>query len=397
MSPAAAKDRTSRARAAVYVPVGQLKPWPGNPRLNEKAIAPVKDAIERFGFGAPIVARKANKQVIAGHTRLLAAKALGLKKVPVRFMDVSPAEAHLMALADNRLGEIAGWDDDALHKLLEKTPKPDAALAGWSTKDLAALARSQTPIVEDPIPDAPKNPVSKPGDLWLLGDHRLVCGDCREYAALAFGDELAHLVFTDPPYGVDYDGGTKPQAKLQGDETTLLYGVACELARDWSDSKAPLYLWHAGVWGIAAAAAAAAAGWVIRAELVWNKNQAQFGALTAQYKQKHEPSYYCHKKGKTPRWFGPTNEVTVWDIDRAPVNDLHPTQKPVALAARAIGNSSEPGQIVADFFLGAGSTLIAAEQLKRRCYGIELDPGYCDVTIERWEALTGGKATRGRS
>lgn len=144
--------------------------------------------------------------------------------------------------------------------------------------------------------------------------------------------------------------------------------------------------------GIAAAAAAAAAGWEIRCQIIWNKNQAQFGALTAQYKAKHEPAYYCHKKGKTPRWFGPTNEVTVWDHDRASVNEYHPTQKPVALAERAIGNSSAPGDLVADFFLGSGSTIIAAEQTGRRCYGTELSPAYCDVIVERWQNLTGREA-----
>jgi len=138
---------------------------------------------------------------------------------------------------------------------------------------------------------------------------------------------------------------------------------------------------------LAAAAAAAAAGYEIRCELVWNKNQAQYGALSAQYKQKHEPFYYCHKSGKAPRWFGPTNEVTVWDCDRASVNEHHPTQKPPELIARAIRNSSEPKQVVCDWFLGSGTTMVAAEQLDRTCYGIEIEPKYVAVALQRMKDM----------
>jgi DNA modification methylase len=171
------------------------------------------------------------------------------------------------------------------------------------------------------------------------------------------------------------------------------------MAFKFSDDKAPLYLWHAGVKGIAAAAAAAAAaaGYEIRCELVWNKNQAQFGALSAQYKQKHEPAYYCFKRGSAPRWFGPTNEVTVWDVDRASKNEFHPTQKPTELATRAMRNSSQPGHVVLDLFLGSGATLIAAEESNRRCFGLELSPAYCDVIVARWEKFSGKKAERIRS
>ncbi len=197
----------------------------------------------------------------------------------------------------------------------------------------------------------------------------------------------ASLVFTDPPYGVDYDGGTTVREKLKNDDSTAMYGPCCEMAFQFSDSAAPLYLWHAGVKGIAAAAAAAAAaakaGYSIRCELVWNKNQAQFGALSAQYKQKHEPCYYCIKKGKTPRWYGPTNEVTVWDVERSSVNEFHPTQKPVELAERAMRNSSSKGDMVLDLFLGSGCTMVAAENLKRTCYGVEMDAGYAAVILQR--------------
>ena len=223
--------------------------------------------------------------------------------------------------------------------------------------------------------------------------HRLAVGDCTDPAVVeaVMRGERAQLVFTDPPYGVDYTGGTKERKRLAGDRDTHLYMPACQVSADYSDAKAALYLWHAGVKGIAAAAAAAAAGYEIRCEIVWNKNQAQFGALSAQYKQKHEPLYYCFKKGQAPRWFGPTNEVTVWDCDRMPVNEHHPTQKLVELAERAIRNSSQVGDVVADWFLGGGSTLIACERLGRKARAIELDPGYAAVAIQRWADLTNGE------
>jgi DNA modification methylase len=214
-----------------------------------------------------------------------------------------------------------------------------------------------------------------------------MCGDSTsaEDVWRLMGEERAQMVFTDPPYGVAYDGGTTERETLQGDENTALYKPACEMSRDFSDSSAALYLWHAGVRGIAAAAAAAAAaaGYEIRCELVWNKNQAQFGALSAQYKQKHEPCYYCFKKGYTPHWFGPTNEVTVWDCDRESVNEYHPTQKPPDLAVRAISNSSEAGHLIADWFLGSGATIVACEQTARICYGMEIEPKYVAVTLQR--------------
>jgi DNA modification methylase len=225
------------------------------------------------------------------------------------------------------------------------------------------------------------------GDLWQIGDHRLLCGDStkKEDVGRVMGEMKADMVFTDPPYGVDYDGGTTKRKKLEGDTGTELYKPCCLMARDFSDDKAPLYLWHAGVKGIAAAAAAAAAaaGYEIRCELVWNKNIAQFGALSAQYKQKHEPAYYCFKKGKAPRWFGPTNEVTVWDVDRSSVNEFHPTQKPPELAIRAIKNSTETGNIVADWFGGSGATMVACQNTKRKCRMIELTPDYCAVILQR--------------
>ncbi len=417
------KAAATAEAAAVWIHRSKLKPWAKNPRINNgQPVETVARSIKRFGFGAPIVARKANREVIAGHTRL---KAVGLllawwaaateeekqtrhpeavrvattEEVPVRLVSLNATDAHLLALADNPKDNdnYAKWDEPKLMEVVAEFEPLDLQLVGWAEGELEAIATGlepSTPPVDPPTPDPPKDPVTKLGDVWTLGDHRLACGDCREVTAAAFQGALAQLVFTDPPWGVDYSGGTTERERLEGDKNTDLYLVACEMARDNSDDDCPFYLWHAGVKGIAAAAAALAAGWEIRCQIIWNKNLAQFGALTAQYKAKHEPAYYCHKKGKAPRWFGPTNEVTVWDIDRAPVNEFHPTQKPVELAARAMNNSSKRGDLVADFFLGSGATMMAAEQLGRRCFGTELSPAYCDVIVERWQNLTGGKAVR---
>ena len=208
---------------------------------------------------------------------------------------------------------------------------------------------------------------------------------------------MADCVITDPPYGVSYDGGhanDKRRDKLKGDESDALYEPACLMANEFSKSGSAFYLFHAGVKGFQAAAAAAAAGYEIRSELIWNKNMAQFGAIGAQYKQKHEPFYYCFKKGKAPYWNGPNNEVTVWDCDRTSKNEYHPTQKPVELIVRALKNSSKEGDAVLDLFGGSGSTLIACEKTNRIGYMMELDEKYVDVIIKRYEDYTGQKAKK---
>jgi len=197
------------------------------------------------------------------------------------------------------------------------------------------------------------------------------------------GGKKAQLVYTDPPYGVDYDGGTKLREKLEGDTGTDLYAPCCRMAFDFSDDKAMLYLWHAGAKASIPAVEVLAAGYEIRSEIIWNKNLAQYGALAAQYKQKHESCYYCFKKGKTGRWFGPTTEVTVWDVNRETSNDYHPTQKPVELAERAIRNNSEIGNVVMDLFVGGGSTMVACQNLNRKCRAIDISPAYCAVVLQR--------------
>ena len=207
------------------------------------------------------------------------------------------------------------------------------------------------------------------------------------------GGEKADCITTDPPYGVDYDGGTKIREKLSGDATPSLYLPALECWRKFCQPHLALYLWYADG-DQAVAQAVAQAGYQVRRNLIWNKNQAQYGALSQQYKQKHEPFLYCHLKGKSPYWAGDAAEVTVWDVARAQRNEWHPTEKPPELFGRAITNSSKTGDIVFDGFLGSGTTIIACEQLSRRCRAVELHPPYVAVALQRWADMTGKTPVR---
>lgn len=375
-------------------------PYTRNARkITDAAIDKVAASIKEYGWRQPIVVDTVGV-LIVGHARLLAAKKLGLESVPIHVAhELTPAQVRAYRLMDNRSHDETDWDYDLLSaELLEmQSLELDLSLTGFDGGELRELLAPKTAGLtdEDEVPAPPSDPATRTGDLWLLGGHRLLSGDSTrpEEVARLMDGTVADMVFTDPPYGVDYDGGTTKRRKLAGDDTTDLYGPACAMAARYSNAHAALYLWHAGVKGIAATAAATAAGYEIRCELVWNKNQAQFGSLSAQYKQKHEPCYYCFKKGHAPQWFGPTNEVTVWDCDRSSRNDFHPTQKPVALCERALGNSSKHDDVVLDLFGGSGSTLIACEKAGRRARLHEIDPIYCDVIVERWQNFSGQQAT----
>ncbi len=214
--------------------------------------------------------------------------------------------------------------------------------------------------------DVRGEPVTKPGDLYQLGEHRLLCGDATEITGVErlLDGPRAAVVFTDPPYGVDYDGGTKKREKLAADNRgTGIYDDVLPVILLAAEEKAPLYLWHADRASVPVGAALAASNFTVRAQIIWVKNQAQFGALSAQYKQKHEPCFYAHRKGVAPYWYGPTNEVTVWEADRAAANDFHPPQKPIALAERALKNSSRVGDAVL-----ASSVARARPSWRARCW-----------------------------
>ena len=421
-------ERSTKLRVE-HVPVSQLRPWPENPRIMPQAeMHKLVRSIETFGLVEPLVVRRSDHLVIGGHQRLDAAKALGLTKVPVVFVDVTEEKAKALNLALNRIqGE---WDLPKLGELLDELrelPDFDVTLTGFDGReidDLLSELERQQPLpafeesfdAEQAMAEAEQRtgPTRvKPGDLWEMGKHRLLCGDATDPASWErlMAGQVAQAVITDPPYGINYVGGRAAQQErisrrrrggqaapsdaywddLTDDEYRALLISSLGLAHQHSDDKAPLYLWFASSHLRDVLDCMGGTGWEERNLLVWVKNNGA-GALFAQYKHWYEPCFYAFKKGKAPRWHGPTNERTVWEHDKPVVNDLHPTMKPVALIERAIINSTCKKQLVVDSFLGSGTAVIAAQRTGRICYGMERDARYCDVILARWEALTGQEA-----
>lgn len=401
-----------------------LAPNPANPRkIDQEHLKMLKKSLDEYGDLSGFVFNETSRQLVGGHRRgeVLPPDAdiIIEERYATPTRTGTTAEGYVIVdgerfsyrqvrwdAAREKAANIAAnkhggeWDNAKLADWLIELDSMnlDTDLIGFTSEeieDICAPFRTMPDEDADAVPEPPKVAKTKTSELWLLGDHRLLVGDCtvKENVERLMNGEKADMVFTDPPYGVNYDGGhanEKRREKLQGDEDTELYPPTCLTAFEYSKHDSALHLWHAGVKGLKAAAAAA--GWEIRAEIIWNKNLAQFGAISAQYKQKHEPAYYCYKRGKTVNWNGPTNEVTVWDCNRSSVNEFHPTQKPVELAERAIRNHTVKS--VLDLFLGSGSTLIACEKTGRKCYGMEIDPVYCDVILDRWTKFSGKTAHR---
>lgn len=407
---------------AEWMPLADLVPWPKNPRRNKAAIEKVAESIRRFGFATPIVARRANRMVIAGHTRREAALLLHLERVPVRLLDLSEADAELLALADNKLGEIAEWDDTALGRVLAdlKGTGLDLAPSGFGTAEIDRLladlaANDLANLAEDPVPEPPSRPDSEAGQVYELGPHRLLCGDSTrpEAVAQALGGQLADLLWTDPPYGVSYqsnyavDQATGKHsrsrfARIENDDLTpeqLLPFLTAAFANAAAGMRpgAAYYVCHANQRpGIYAAfeAALLAAGFHISAVIAWVK---QCGTMGWQdYRSGYEPILYGWKLGGEHRKVVDRTETNVWEIARDGVMDYeHPTQKPVELVARAIRNSTAADELVLDPFAGSGATLIAAARWRRRAVLVEKDPGYCDVIRQRWARFAAKAGLRG--
>lgn len=380
--------------AAVWVERSTLAPWKDNPRKNQKAIAKVAASIKRFGFGAPILARTGG-EVIAGHTRLLAAESLGLDRVPVRYLDLDPAEAHLLALADNKLGEVAEWDAALLTNILSKYGLEDAALAGFDSAELDKLAdelsRSEAanPEADDDAPAVQEEFDSEPGRVYALGPHRLMCGDStspQAWATLMDG-ERARMVWTDPPYGVAYVGKTQDAMEIENDVfdedglRSLLCAAfdatleACEEGASWyvAAPPGPLHLVFAN---------ALREREVYRQALIWSKDQFVLGR--SDYHYRHEPIFYGWKPGAAHYFVDDRTQDSLLEVARPRRNAEHPTMKPVELVARCIRNSSQKNWIVADAFGGSGTTLMASAQEGRRARLMEIDPRFCDVIRRRW-------------
>lgn len=385
--------------------VEHLIPYANNSRTHSDAqIAQIAASIKEFGFTNPVLI-DGEGGIIAGHGRVLAARKLSMAEVPcIRLGYLTDTQRRAYIIADNKLALNAGWDDEMLAtEFADLTAEGfDLELTGFTLDEIDALTPEEIPpglTDEDAVPEVQAEPISKLGDVWLLGKHRLMCGDSTSIEAVdrLMGSTKADMVFTDPPYGVDYDGGHavkgKRREKLANDATPEIYNGVLPMVYVASKPNAALYLWFSDSKSAAVTAAVTAAGYEVRNTIIWNKNVAQFGAIGAQYKSKHEPCLYCFKRGEAPFWGGANNEVSVWDIARAQKNEFHPTQKPTELAERAIGNSCQKNGTVLDLFGGSGSTLIACEKTNRQARLMELDPKYVDVIVRRWQDFTGKQAT----
>ena len=379
--------------------IAELKNDPANARKHSpRNLKAIRDSLDVFGQQKPIVI-DSRGVVIAGNGTLEAARELGWDEIDVVITDLDPAHAQAFGIADNRTAELAEWDTDVLAQLLEGM---DSDLADILSIDDLELPDSidggeQGEGLTDPdeVPEPPEEPITQTGDLWLLGEHRLLCGDSTsaEDVGRLMDGERAEMCFTDPPYGVNYEGGhlnKRKREKIIADESASIYTKFLPIVMPVIDG--PCYIWFAGSKAREVYNSVYKSGCEVHALIIWHKTNATYAAMNAQYKQRHEPCLYFKPKGSTLRWRGKTTEATVWNQDRDGINDLHPTQKPVALALKAIGNHDAKN--VLDCFSGSGSTLIAAEQLGRKCYGMEIDPKYCDVIVKRWEDFTGQTATR---
>ncbi|OJW51339.1 MAG: DNA methylase N-4 [Thiobacillus sp. 65-1059] len=391
-------------------PIDKLLPYARNARQHsDEQIAQIAASIAEFGFVNPCLVG-ADGVLVAGHGRLAAARKLGLSTVPVVVLDhLTPTQRRALVLADNRLAELSTWDDVLLRIELEALQDEgfDLDLTGFDADALAELLAGEEPEHEgqtedDAVPEIPEEPVSKPGDVWRLGPHRLVCGDAtaaEAYAQLFPDGERADMVFTDPPYNVNYANSAKD--KLRGKHRPILNDA---LGADFHDflydalsllvahTRGAIYVTMSSSELDTLQAAFRSAGGHWSTFIIWAKNTFTLGR--ADYQRQYEPILYGWPEGAERHWCGDRDQGDVWQIKKPQKNDLHPTMKPVELVERAIRNSSRPGDVVLDPFGGSGTTLIAAEKSGRVARLIELDPKYADVIVRRWQDWTGQQATR---
>jgi len=384
-------------------PVDRPLPYARNARkIPEKAIEKVASSIAEFGWQQPIVV-DTKGVIIAGHTRLLAAKKLRLESVPVHIASgLTEGQVKAYRLMDNRSHDEADWDYDLIAAEIcdIQAMCVDLSLTGFDVGELKDLMEADPKAGltdEDAAPEVKENPATVRGDVWLLGEHRLLCGDAVVAADIErlMGQEQADLVFTDPPYNVAYQGYTEEKLTIQNDamspeqfkqfliDTFASYRIATK-------TGASLYVCHPSLYQRDFQDALEKAGFDVRCQIIWAKNTFAWGF--GRYKFQHEPIFYCHVKSESDAWYGDKTQSTLWQEKKPAANRLHPTMKPVELIERALVNSSKKGDIVLDLFGGSGSTLIAAERMDRKARLLELDPRYCDVIVKRYMEFSGKTA-----
>ena len=374
-----------------YLPIKALKPYEKNTRKHQKKdVENIARSIEKFGMNDPIGIWKDNI-IVEGHGRLLACKQLGMTEGPcVRLDHLTDEQRREYAIAHNATAELSEWDLDILSDELAELNLSDFDF------DFGIEGQEENEVVEDEAPevDEENDPISKPGDIWQLGRHRLMCGDSTDKATveMLMDGKKANLVVTDPPYNVNYEGTA---GKIKNDNMDndsfyrFLFDSFTNMEYAMADD-ASIYVFHSDTEGLNFRKAFADAGFYLSGCCIWKKPSLVLGR--SPYQWQHEPCLFGWKKSGKHQWYAGRKETTIWEFDKPKKNSDHPTMKPIALISYPIKNSSMSNCIVLDPFGGSGSTLIACEQLDRICYTMELDPKYCDVIIKRWETLTGEKA-----
>ena len=381
----------------------RFQPYAGNSRTHsDEQVEQVAASIKEFGFTNPILA-KSDGTIAAGHARLAAARLLNLPSAPVIVIDDwTDEQFRAYVLADNQLALLADWDEKILADELRALAAEnyDLGVIGFSDEELAALmASAMLEGLTDPdaVPEAPINPVTVQGDTWLLGKHRLRCGDstsATDVEGLLAGVK-PHLMVTDPPYGVNYDPKWRFEAGVS--KNTLKMGaVLNDDKADWREAWALFpgdvaYVWHAGLFAGVVAESLEACEFKLRSQIIWSKDR--FALSRGDYHWQHEPCWYAVREKATGHWASDRKQATVWAIKAREDGGFgHGTQKPVQCMKRPIENNSSPGQAVYEPFSGSGTTIIAAEMTGRIAYAMELSPVYVDVAVKRWQEFTGLKA-----
>jgi len=384
-------------------PTERLIPFARNARTHSDVqVSQIASSIREWGWTNPVLVAE-DGTIIAGHGRVLAARKLRLPDVPVMVATGwTDAQKRAYAIADNKLTLNGGWDDELLGLELGELEVLgfDLELIGFSESERAALAARFTEGLTDPdvVPDLPTNPVTQPGDIWVLGTHRLICGDSTSQgdAARLLAGVTPHLMVTDPPYGVSYDPSWRKRAGVNLNPRKL-GKVANDDQADWREAWALFngsvaYVWHASLHTSEVKLSLEASGFGMRSQIIWAKDR--FAFSRGHYHWQHEPCWYAVRGTAGANWTGDRKQSTVWTIPaRDDDGHGHGTQKPVECMRRPIENNSSPGQAVYDPFCGSGTTIIAAEMTGRCCFAIDIDPAYVDVTVLRWQAFTGGDAT----
>lgn len=383
--------------------VDDLIPYARNARTHsDEQVAQLAASIKEWGWTTPVLIDE-DGEIIAGHGRVMAARKLGIEEVPtMTATGWTKAQKQAYVLADNQLPQNAGWDMDLLSVEMKDLDADgfDLSLIGFGDDMLANMLVDETEGLtdQDAVPDVPENPVTVLGDVWLLGDHRLMCGDSTSIDALEAlcGEHRADMWLTDPPYNVAYEGKTKDALKIQNDEMgddqfRQFLRDSYSAADAVMKSGAVFYIWHADSEGYNFRGAAHDMGWQIRQCLIWKKQTMVMGRQD--YHWKHEPCLYGWKDGAGHLWATDRKQTTILEFDRPSRSKEHPTMKPVELFEYQMLNNTKGGDLVLDSFGGSGTTMIAAEKNGRHSRLMELDPKYCDVIVKRWCEFTGKDAT----